>query len=296
MLELNDPVWSHLNTAYGDGEEAVQLLRRLITDAEDAESRQELFELLLHQDTIYAATLAAMPYLAEMAERTGDAKTLVDLYIACGWMESGREHAADRLDISSSGEFRRKRQPRLSDKAVFKIAEGYRDGLERLSRLYERTVATDSEKNDRIGGTDADLNEDRQENENPEAVYLLAAHAAYAGEIATARLLFNFPEGDEYGGACPNCRTDWYVRPQEEKAGELAVYTEDPVAAKKEGHASAAVQAVSKAGLRAELQTLEREARRLGAFSLAVAVSSLDGQAVCPECGVEASVWEALTS
>ncbi|MEJ8303554.1 hypothetical protein [Saccharibacillus sacchari] len=135
MLELNDPVWSRLVTAYGDGEEAAQLLRRLSTDAEDAGLRQELFELLLHQDTTYSATLAAMPYLAKMAERTEDMETLVDLYISCGWMESGREQGADRLDIPSSGEFRRERQFRLSDEVISRISEGYRDALERLSRL-----------------------------------------------------------------------------------------------------------------------------------------------------------------
>ncbi|MEJ8303555.1 hypothetical protein [Saccharibacillus sacchari] len=112
------------------------------------------------------------------------------------------------------------------------------------------------EKKDLIDSTDSESADNPEADENPEAIYLLAAHAAYAGEIAVARLLFNFLEGDEYCGACPNCETDWYVWPQEGEGttGELVVYTEDPVSAKKEGHA------------------------------------------VCPECGVQVAVWEALTS
>lgn len=286
MLELNDPVWSRLTTAYGDGEEAVQLLRRLVTAAEDAELRQELFELLLHQDTVYTATLAAMPYLAAMAERAEDIETLADLYIACGWMESGREHGKDRLDIASSGEFRRERQPKLPDETVASIAEGYRVGLERLSRLHERAVGLE------LKGTE--LSSDAEEDENPEAVYLLAAQAAYAGEIQVARLLFNFPEGDEYSGACPSCQADWYVWPKEGEAGVLIVYTDDPVTAQKEKRDSATVQAKSATALRAELQKLAQEAGRLGACRLAAAVPSLDGHAVCPECWAEVSVWEAL--
>lgn len=294
MLELNDPVWSRLTTAYGDGEEAVQLLRRLVTAVEDSELRQELFELLLHQDTIYTATLAAMPYLAAMAETTEDTETLTDLYIACGWMESGREHGADRLDIASSGEFRRERQPKLQDEAIASIAEGYRAGLERLSRLYERAAGFELKGNEQSGGAASIVISEAEQDENPEAVYLLAAQAAYAGEIEAARLLFNFPEGDEYSGACPSCQADWYVWPKKGDAEVLVVYTDDPVTAQKENRDSATVQATSATALRTHLQTLAHEARRLGAQCLAVTIPSLDGQAICPECGAEVSVLEAL--
>lgn len=294
MLELNDPVWSRLTTAYGNGEEAVQLLRRLVQAAEDAELRQELFELLLHQGTIYTTTLAAMPYLAEMAERTEDTENLADLYIVCGWMESGREQGTDRLNIASSGEFRRERQPKLPDGTIASIAEGYRTGLERLSRLYERAAGL-ALKGDEQSGDAASIEiSEAEQDENPEAVYLLAARAAYAGEIETARLLFRFPEGDEYSGACPSCQADWYVRPKEDEAGILVVYTDDPVTVQKENRASATVQATAATALRTELQTLAREARRIGAHRLAAAIPSLDGQAICPECGAEVSVWEAL--
>ncbi|WP_037284537.1 hypothetical protein [Saccharibacillus sacchari] len=294
MLKLNDPAWSRLTTAYGDGEEAVQLLRRLVTAAEDAELRQELFELLLHQDTIYTATLAAMPYLAAMAETTEHTETLVDLYIACGWMESGREHGADRLDIASSGEFRRERQPKLPDETIASIVEGYRIGLERLSHLYEQAAGFDLKGNKQSGDAASIASGEPEDNENPEAVYLLAAQAAYAGEIEVARLLLNFPEGDEYSGACPSCQADWYVWPKEGDAEVLVVYMDDPVTAQKENRDSAVVQAISATSLRAELQKLAHEAGRLGAHRLAVTIPSLDGQATCPECGSEVSVWAAL--
>ncbi|MEJ8303559.1 hypothetical protein [Saccharibacillus sacchari] len=286
MLALNDPAWSKLTTAYGTGEEAAELLLRLQPDAADSELRQELIELLLHQNTIYTATLAAMPYLANMAEYTQGQKALVDLYIMCGLMHASRE-GADGEDVEHSREFGRDRQQKLEDDAVRRIADGYRDGIARLSALHERAARPISDA--ALAGSD----------EDPESVYLLAAQTMYAGRSHVGRLLFEFPEGDEYAGACPFCAADWYVWPSEAadtKPGAKTVYVNEPVTHGTENQPSAEVRPCKPDDLRPELRALEQEALRLGANRLAAAIPSLDGRASCPACGQEASVWDVLTA
>lgn len=288
MLKQNDPVWGKLTTAYGEGEQALEMLRRLEPDAADGELRQELIEMLLHQDTIYTATLAAMPYLASLAEQSADDEALIDLYISCGLMKASREGSDDE-PIERSGEFRRERQEELDEAAVRSIADGYLDGVKRLAALHERAARRATEA--ASAGDEEDM----------ESVYLLAAQAAYGGHVSVARLLFDFPAGDEYAGACPSCEADWYVWPKEEgsdangEAGNLVVYAYDPILQGIEDQVPVEVRPSAQTALRPELRALESEARRLGALRLARAIPSLDGHAHCPACGREESVWNVLT-
>lgn len=288
MLKQNDPVWGKLTTAYGEGEQALAMLRRLEPDAADGELRQELIEMLLHQDTIYTATLAAMPYLASLAEQSTDDEALIDLYISCGLMKASREGSDDE-PIERSGEFRRERQEELDEATLRSIADGYRDGVKRLAALHERAARRATEAAS-AGGE-----------EDMEGVYLLAAQAAYGGQESVARLLFDFPAGDEYAGACPSCEADWYIWPKEEgsdasgRVGNLVVYAYDPILQGIEDQVPVEVRPSAQTALRPELRALESEARRIGALRLARAIPSLDGHAHCPACGREESVWNVLT-
>ncbi|OWA33999.1 hypothetical protein B9G55_16820 [Saccharibacillus sp. O16] len=287
-MELNHPVWSQLTTAYGEGAEVVELLHRLEPNAADGALRQELFDLLLHQNTIYTATLAAMPYLANLAERTPDDQALLDLYITCGLMKLSREGEAE-APIEQSGEFRRKRQNLLDEETVRSIADGYRSGIARLAALYGKAAQF-------LTAAAAEGEEDE------EKVYLLAAHAAYEGQETLARLLFDFPRGDEYVGACPSCDKDWYIWPREadaqadgEAAGGLIVYGQDPILEGMDDQVPVEVTPSAPSDWRPELRSLEHEARRLDAVRLALDIPFLAGSAQCPKCGEQRSVWEVLT-
>ncbi len=285
MLELNDPAWGKLTTAYGQGEPVAELLRLAAANPADGEARRELLELLLHQNTIYTATLAAMPYLAALAEQTEDDETLIDLYVACALMKASREGAEDE-PIEQSGEFRRTRQEALDDKTIQSIALGYRDGIARLAALHDRATRRAAS-----AGTEAE--------EDIDSIYLLAAYASYRGQTAAARLLFDFSTGDEYAGACPSCEADWYIWPREQDvgsgSGSLIVYTDDPILQGTDGQTPSDVRPAAPKALRPELQELAEEARRIGALRLARTIPSLDGHANCPQCGREESVWNVLT-
>ncbi|QDH21955.1 hypothetical protein [Saccharibacillus brassicae] len=367
MLALDDSAWQRLITAYGGGQEAADLLRELEPDASDGERREALMELLLHQGTIYTATLAAVPHLARMAANAADPQVRADLYILCGWMEASREAGANPRDIASSGEFRRKRQPKLEAEIVERIARGYREGLERLGRLgqagggagrveaadggeeragaahggagpdgngdggAERARAAEAERGveragnacwaeaedggarqteamdggeERAGAAEAE----RDSEGDSDAVYRLAAHEAYAGRTKNARLLFRFPEGEEYAGACPSCQVPWYIWPEDPEEGEESgaparkekrsswiVHAEDPVFVPAQVGGSSRIRPVDEAAGQPELRALAREAARFGVYATADAAASLGGRVVCPACGTDVSVWEALT-
>ncbi|CAM3633679.1 MULTISPECIES: hypothetical protein [Saccharibacillus] len=336
MLALDDSAWQRLITAYGGGQEAADLVRELEPDASDSERREALMELLLHQGTIYTATLAAVPHLARMAANAADPQVRADLYILCGWMEASRESGADPRDIASSGEFRRKRQPKLEAEIVERIARGYREGLERLGRLRQaeggagRAEAADSGA-ERAGAAEAERGVERAGNAcwaeaedggeeragaaeaerdsegDSDAVYRLAAHEAYAGRTKNARLLFRFPEGEEYTGACPSCQVPWYIWPEDPEAGEESgaetrkekrsswiVHAEDPVFVPVQVGGSSRIRPADETAGLPELRALAREAARFGAYATAAA-ASLGGRVVCPACGTDVSVWEALT-
>ncbi len=319
MLALDDSAWRRFITAYGGGQEAADLLRELEPDASDGERREALMELLLHQGTIYTATLAAVPHLARMAANAADPQVRADLYILCGWMEASREAGADPRDIASSGEFRRERQPKLEAEIVERIARGYREGLERLGRLGQadggvgraeaedggarQTEAMDGGE-ERAGAAEAE----RDSEDDFDAVYRLAAHEAYAGRTKNARLLFRFPEGEEYAGACPSCQVPWYVWPEDPEAGKESgaparkekrsswiVHAEDPVFVPAQVGGSSRIRPADEAAGLPELRALAREAARFGAHATAAAAASLGGRVVCPACGTDVSVWEALT-
>lgn len=70
MLEELDAVaWSQLTHAYGPAEDVPGLLRALVegTDADRAAALDGLTSCIWHQGTVYEATAAAVPFLAEVA-------------------------------------------------------------------------------------------------------------------------------------------------------------------------------------------------------------------------------------
>ncbi|ASA19445.1 hypothetical protein [Paenibacillus donghaensis] len=80
MLELDSPVWSRLHGPFGSAGPVPELLKQL-GHSYIAEVKDELYwEHLFHQNTLYPATYAAFPYLAEIACRTADLEVKLDIY------------------------------------------------------------------------------------------------------------------------------------------------------------------------------------------------------------------------
>ncbi|GLY74583.1 hypothetical protein [Actinoallomurus iriomotensis] len=69
MLDgLDDVAWSELGHAYGDAGDVPDLLRRAAAGGDEAgEALAELYGCVFHQGTVYSATVAAVPFLTELA-------------------------------------------------------------------------------------------------------------------------------------------------------------------------------------------------------------------------------------
>lgn len=68
FADLDGVPWTALGHAYGEAEDLPDLLRALAGDEEQAtEAYEQLWASILHQGTVYGATVATVPYLARLA-------------------------------------------------------------------------------------------------------------------------------------------------------------------------------------------------------------------------------------
>ncbi|MEM9471734.1 MAG: hypothetical protein AAGA00_07235 [Pseudomonadota bacterium] len=68
MLQLSDPLWCKLNTAYGFGKDIPLGLVALAEHWDEVAARDLMHGELIHQETCYGATYAAAPYLLKLAQ------------------------------------------------------------------------------------------------------------------------------------------------------------------------------------------------------------------------------------
>ncbi|MGD2027744.1 MAG: hypothetical protein PVI99_08010 [Anaerolineales bacterium] len=69
MLSLDDPQWQKLQTNYGDGRRAANLLQTAAKDAPIDSWYGDLFQELCHQKTVSEAAYPALPHLVALAEK-----------------------------------------------------------------------------------------------------------------------------------------------------------------------------------------------------------------------------------
>ena len=69
LTGIDEVAWSELSHAYGSAEDTPHLLRQAASDDGEvvSEALSQLTGSLFHQGTVYPATVAAVPFLAELA-------------------------------------------------------------------------------------------------------------------------------------------------------------------------------------------------------------------------------------
>lgn len=85
MLNLKDPHWGNLNDAYGSASKIPALLEQIISDKSPKKDTQsgpwfDLWSRLYHQGSIYNASYAAVPVLAE-AVKQADGPIAMDFFL-----------------------------------------------------------------------------------------------------------------------------------------------------------------------------------------------------------------------
>lgn len=273
MLKWNSDVWGKLTGPYSSADNVPVLLQQLMKEYSQ-EVFDELFqEYLFHQNTIYTATYAAMPFLAQLACSTSDAEVRKELFTNCGIIEASRGGRDEAPFPASWAEL-------AEDVGSSVCTELYCEYVEAIGKLRALTkevfAYTVQHPIDEI-----------------EKRYILVADAAYRGSYIPANMLMTFSNGDEYVAVCPACEEDVFIWPNEDHAGILQVYEQDPVFhTGQESHLI--VPAAS--FVDEEVRALAERAAAVGEQTLAGHLHYLAGETLCPSCREKISVWPSLLS
>ncbi|GLI07823.1 hypothetical protein YDYSG_38530 [Paenibacillus tyrfis] len=273
MLKWDSDVWRKLTGPYGTAENVPVLLQQLMGQYSQ-EIFDELFqEHLFHQNTIYTATYAAMPFLAQIACSTSDAEVRKELFINCGIIEASRNGRDEAPFPESWAE--------LADDAGSSVCtELYREYIEAIGKLKALTKEVFAYTV-------------HNSIEETEKRYILVADAAYRGSYNVANMLMTFIHGDEYVAVCPACEEDVFVWPNEDNTEILQAYEHDPVF-----HTGQESHVIVPATLfeDEEIRTLMERVEAIGEQSLAGHLHYLAGETSCPSCREKISIWPSLLS
>ncbi|WP_103109265.1 hypothetical protein [Brevibacillus reuszeri] len=274
MLKWDSDIWGKLTGPYSSAENVPVLLQQLMRQYSQ-EIFDDLFqEHLFHQNTIYTATYAAMPFLAQIACSTSDAEVRKELFINCGVIEASRDERDGDPFPESWAEL-------VEEAGSSVCTELYREYLEAIGKLKTLTKEVFSY------AADASIDE-------MEKRYILVADAAYRGSHSVANMLMTFMNGDEYVAVCPACAEDVFIWPHEDNSAEiLQAFEDDPVFhTDQEAHVIVPVTSFEDE----EVRALAERAEAIGEQTLVRHLHYLAGETVCPSCREKISVWPSLLS
>lgn len=272
MLKWESGIWGKLTGPYGSAEHVPTLLQQL-DQAFSQETFDELFqEYLYHQNTIYTATYAVMPFLAKWACSTSEALIRRELFINGGIIEASRE----------------KREAAPFPASWLALAEEI--GRDTCTELYSDYLAAVG----RLGSLAEDVLSEAAASsaEDTEKRYILIADAAYRGSVDVANMLFTFSGGEEYVAECPSCKSEIYLWP-DGASGALQAYEQDPVF-----HTDQEPQAVQPVSVFAEAEAgaLAERVAMIQEQTLTNHLPFLAGHTCCPSCRKNLPVWPSLLS
>ncbi|UED71593.1 hypothetical protein [Brevibacillus sp. HD3.3A] len=272
MLKWDSDIWGKLTGPYSTADNVPVLLQQLIQEYDQGIFDELFQEHLFHQNTIYTATYAAMPFLAQIACSTSDAEVRKELFINCGVIEASRDERDEDPFPESWAEL-------AEDAGSSVCMELYREYEEAIAKLKALTKEVFSY------AADSSLDE-------TEKRYILVADAAYRGSHDVANMLMTFMDGDEYVAVCPACTEDVYIWPQEDHPAKiLQVFQQDPVF-----HTEQTPHEIVPAPSFAEeeIRTLAEQAEAIGEQTLVRQLHYLAGETACPSCREKISVWPSL--
>ncbi|MGI9514380.1 MAG: hypothetical protein ACR2OL_15870 [Anderseniella sp.] len=84
MLQLSDPLWCKLNTAYGFAKDVPLGLVALAEHWDEEAARDLMHGELIHQETCYGATYATAPYLLKLAQPDNNIVQRMDIAVFLG--------------------------------------------------------------------------------------------------------------------------------------------------------------------------------------------------------------------
>lgn len=272
MLPLTSlDTWKQLE-AYGNAGEIPALIERLDKNVSTEILNEICWNYIYHQNSLYEATFATIPYLITICEKSNDLKFRKETFINIGVMLS-------EMDIGGKLLFETFNDSTIDTETVNLIINSYRNAFEQLNA---------------IGQSLFNLVPEMDEGDKR---HFLAAFATACERYDIAKVFCTYSDNDEYMCACPDCDSEFYVWNKDNK---LILYINDPVFNKEQSGYSITPKSVNVVPLLENISITNHfewllfYINRLGIESLRPIIGYLFGDATCPECEGEFNVFDGV--
>lgn len=183
MLDLeNSELWSQLDTPFGNASEIPALLIELQTTYSIDVLDTLCWEYLYHQNTLYSATFATIPYLVSIAENSNDLQYQLYNFYNLSWVlsELDEEHYNCSTVLRS-----------INDEVLkAEICQSYHKAFDELKVLGECL-----------------LNSNTIQHTIDSLIGLAVINKYYS----VAKVFTRSSQGEEFNGICPHCESEFWV-------------------------------------------------------------------------------------
>lgn len=265
--------WKQLENPYGNAEDIPALIEKLECSFSTEILNTICWEYIYHQNSLYEATFATIPYLVSICEKSGDPNFRNETFINIGVILS-------EMDIDDSLLLQTFDESIVDKEVLNDIIDSYRNAFKRLHAIGQSLF-------DVVPGMEE---EDKR--------HFLAALATANERYEVAKVFCTYSDNDEYMCSCPDCDSEFYVW---NKDSSLILYTEDPVFKKEQPGYSItprslnAVPSIENISITNHFEWLLYYVNRLEIQSLKPIIGYLFGEAICPECGGSFEVFDGVS-
>lgn len=264
MIKLEQlDVWSKLSSPYGNSEEIPSLLLKLFQTPTKDIADKIIWEYIYHQGTIYENTLATVPYLIQLIDKTNNIDFKFDLLLSLGIVLVG-------LDSSSNLDKEIFHNNNLDKKVKSNIKTAFFDSLEkfdeRVSELFPKAKYLDEQSK----------------------VYFLIAYLVTKNKHTEANIFIRYSENDEYIFVCPVCEEETYLWNENNR---LNAYSKDPVF-----HASQEKLKIYLDESNTDLEWLNDAIKDFEINSLKSIIKYFEAKIKCHHCHTSSNIFEGIAN
>jgi hypothetical protein len=274
MLPLTDlDIWKQLENPYGNSVEIPSLIERL-ENSFSLEILDEIcWEYIYHQNSLYEATFATIPYLISICEKSDDPNYNMTTFFNIGVILS-------ELDVTGRLLSQTFAKSAVDKKIVDAIIASYVKAFEKLKTIGHNLfdIVTEMDEDDK-------------------RCFLAALATAYE-RYDVAKVFSTYSGNDEYMCTCPDCGSEFYLW---NKGNRLILYLQDPVFNEEQPGFSITPIPFSEFPSIQNITTTNHFEwlcffiDHLEIQSLKPVIGYLFGETECPECNGNFNVFEAVS-
>jgi hypothetical protein len=261
MLALDKiPIWEKLDGPYGNSGDIPNLLLTLAHAPSKTIADELVWEYIYHQGSVYENTLATVPHLIQIIQRSANEAFNLDLLISLGIVLWGFDGSSDLASMFQANV--------LSPEEIADITEAFMAALPTFRQLVDQAAPLAKQ-----------LPEDDKR-------FYLVAYLVSRAQHQAAEVFKVFSGNDEYMFVCPHCAAESFL---ENEQGKLQAYDQDPILTK-----SQRKLAIDQHTHSQDLQWLQDLVTRFEIHSLAPLLPYFAGQLACHQCQQTTNVFAGI--